>query len=367
MNKYKIFPLIVILIMAASVVLAAMPEDHTNYNLISMESYPDTSVGRIVNKYPQDFIACDLMADISVFYYFSEGFTSIGKEYRATHSKVLCTKMVELAGNDEKALACAYGVCAHHVQDSVYHNTGVPRIIEMTGVPNGLIHAFWEEKMDKSMESSSTRPLKSTVNNALSYVKQSSHREEFRRALIATGSTLPFDTMWDKFVDTVVGSSKYSPGFQGFTAVPYSIHIMLILVLVASFILLSYLIKSNVNNIYAKIMKVVNVLTIVLIIGLYLLFFTNNLWQAFEFVSTPVTWFIPAGNEVGVRIAAQQETNKLFIYGANYVAGITDPSGADNLMAADAASSGLRNVIMVLAVVVIVLFGYLTFKRGKKR
>ena len=115
MNKKNFLIFFLSLILLVSTVSAWMPEDHTQYNLNAASQYPNTPVGQLAVNYMDDIIACDVLTDISVFYYFSEGFTAIGKEYRATHSQNLCLKMVELAGNDPQALACAYGVCSHHV------------------------------------------------------------------------------------------------------------------------------------------------------------------------------------------------------------------------------------------------------------
>lgn len=359
--NYKVILFLFILFITISSAMSWMPPTHTLQLQIAHSQAPNTPVGRIMTKYPQDVIACDILTDISVFYYFSEGFTSIGKEYKATHSTNLCTKMIELAGNDEQKLACAYGVCNHHVQDTVAHNIFVPDQIKRTGIPNGLIHALSEEKMNDIY---TTDEIESLARTALSN-KAPLHKEEFRKALVATGSNLPFDSMYDKFVDTVVGNAKYSVGFQAFTAVPASVHVMLILILSLNFAIVIYLLKIK-RNIFAKIWMGSSIFGIIFILGLYGLYFTNNLWLAFQTFSTPLTWLIPIPNPDGYMQLAVQNTINLFQQGGLYVNGITDPSGSNALMTADKAGAGVRTVLSIIIIALVGGLAYLSLKKKGK-
>ncbi len=361
-NKFFIFSLVLLLMI--STVSAWMPETHTMFNEIAYDDFPDSPVGRVMNDYREDVLACDILTDISVFYYFSEGFTAIGKEYKATHSTNLCTKMIEMAGNDEQSLACAYGVCLHHVQDSVSHNEFVPDTIRRTGIPNGIVHALAEEKMNDLYK---TDKLAQDVRNAL-VSKAPVHKELFRKSLVATGSDLPFDAMYDKFVDTVVGNAKYSVGFKGFTALPPSSLIMLILVLALNIMIVFFLIRKGFGNIWTKILMIGSILMIFIIALAFFLFFTNTLWEFFQWASTPLSAMIPVPNAQTYIQMAQDGTNQLFQQGGSYVYAVPDPAGATELMNADASGKATRTFMMFIIVALISVLAYLGFTgKGKKK
>jgi hypothetical protein len=363
MKPLNFFTFFAIALVLSTSAIAWMPETHVLIQKTSASQSYATPIGQLINKYPQDFYACQMLSDISVFYYFSEGFNSIGKEYKATHSPSLCARMVTNAVS-ERDKVCAYGVCAHQVEDSISHNQMVPAEIALTGLPNGIIHIFAEEKVNDDIVTSQLRnDVTSSLTNAAG-----AHKEQFRSALIAGGDTLPFDNMYDKFTDTVIGSAKYSPGFQGFLAVPTSVHMSLVALFILNLLVLWFLVKNSYWNTLGKIMMGINVFFVVLIFGLYVLFFTNQLWSAAQTVSTPVGWFVPVPNEQTYLANSVKETNNLISGGMPYINRIVDPTGSANLFAADAAGAGVRNVIFGLIVIFIGVFGYLVFiSKGKSR
>jgi hypothetical protein len=364
MKPLEIFVLFILLLITTQAALAAMPPDHVEYQRTSATTYPDTTVGQVVNKYPEDFYACQIMTDSSIFYYFSAGFNSIGREYKATHSPGLCIKMVELAGGDQQKLSCAYGVCSHLETDTVYHNVMVESVIKATHLPNGIVHALAEEKMDKEILAKYP-DLDALVRNSLRD-KAMQHKDDFRAALIAEGSQLPFDSMYDAFLNTVVGDPAKA-SFQNFTAIPANIHVILILVLILNFVSMILLIKFRFFNVFGKVFIALNILIILGILGIYLLFFTNTLWQAFETLATPLGWFIPIPNEAVVRQMAQANNNALFTQGASHILTIADPSGAANLAAADASNTPYYLVFMLFMVLLIITLFILALKGGRKK
>lgn len=358
----KLFLFLVMFLFIGQFVIAAMPPDHTEYQETDMKNYPNTGVGMVVNKYPEDFIACQIMVDSSIFYYFSAGLNSIGKEYKATHSTGLCLKMVELAGSDQSKLACAYGACSHLETDTVYHNVMVPNVIRTTHLPNGIVHALAEEKMDAEILSKYPE-LDSIVKSSLKD-KAMAHKEDFRAALIAQGSVLPFDSMYDTFINTVVGDSSQA-SFQNFTAIPTGVHIILLLIMMVNFGIMIVLFKFRFFNTFGKIVIALNILFILGIIGIYFLFFTNTLWRAFEIGAGFLGWFIPITNEATVRAMAQANNDALFINGASQIASIADPSGSASLAAADAANTPYYIVFIVFMVLVMITILLLAFKGGR--
>jgi hypothetical protein len=351
------------ILLSLDVALSWMPESHAMFLESARSQYPNTPVGKIINQYPDDAIACNILTDISVFYYFSEGFTAIGKEYKATHSTLLCEKMVELAGNDPQKLACAYGVCGHHVQDSVSHNMMVPDTIKRTMIPNGIIHALVEEKINDEI---ATQELRSRVRNALRN-KAPAHKEMFRQALVTVDSDLPFDAMYDKFVYTVVGDAKYGVAFQGFFAIPFSIHVMLILLLTLNIVSLFFLISRGLFGGWSRVLMILNIIMIIVILLAYVLFFTNQLWKFFETFSGLFTVFIPLPNSNEYINQAKSVTNDLFINGAYYVRQIEDPAGVDSLSEADENNTMVRMLFGLVMAAGIGFLAYKGFNTGKRR
>jgi len=359
--KNKILLIITLLLIIPSIT-AYMPETHDYINIEGFEKVPNSPGGVIVGNHMDDFLACNLLSDISVFYYFSEGFSSIGQVYKDTHDVELCRRMMQLAGSDEVKLACAYGTCAHHVQDSVAHNNLVPDMILNTGMPNGFIHVFTEEDVNDNIVKRNAM-LRNNVKNALNS-RAPVHKDMFRQALVNSEATqaINFDSMYDKFVDTVAGSSTYSPGFKGFTAIPGDMHVTLLLLFTLSITSVVLLLKRS-NNLFGKMLIGIGIIIAVFIISLYIMFLTNTLWMAFQAVSTPVTAVLNIPNMESYIIKSVDNTANLLNYGLNFALTVQDPAGESQLTLATEAGRSTRLIIEMLIGILVALTVYLALKK----
>ena len=359
MNRTAV--LLVMALLLVGQVAAWMPPTHYMIQEASLAQAPNSPVGLVVKNNWDDFVACQVLADISVFYYFSEGFTSIGKQYKATHSTSLCRRLVELAENDEQ-LSCAYGVCSHHTADAIAHNKLVPQVIRATRLPNGIVHALAEEKVNDLVRKPK---YDAAINHAL--ISKSPVHKDFIIGAIRSGGgvgSVDLEAMYDAFVAEVTGNSKYSVGFRGFTAVPISIHVMLLLIFLLNVMMLSYFYKLEDKTLLNKLTMLANFALVLLIFAVYALFFSGKLWLAFQTFSYPLSQPIPIQGYQGYISESTSETVKLFNGGADYVNTIADPAGAAALSAADAAGASFRNWMMAFIAVLIAALLYLNV--GKK-
>jgi len=354
---------ILMFLICISISLAWMPDSHTYINENAMV-VSNSEIAQLIKTYEDDFHGCDILTDLSVFYYFEEGFSAIGTKYKQTHTQALCKKMVENARTDQQ-LACAYGVCAHHVQDGVSHNVFVPRAIRKSKLVNGLIHVFAEEKVNDALK---TNQLNSRMKSALNYVAPI-HKEFFRENLVPDNSDFPFDDMYDEFVDEVTEQDKYSVGFRGFTAVPFEIHMILIIIFVFSLLGLGVLIKKS-NKSLINYITIALILLIIMmpITGAYILFYTGKLWVFFQYASYPISQLMPTSGWEKDISDATQETINLLNKGSDYVIGFTpDPSGEAELIQASETGSTARMVFNIIVLIILGIIIYANFFMGRKK
>lgn len=366
MNK-KITILLLALLLVSSItsVLAFMPPTHTYIADQSLAQASDSEIGKLVMANYNDYIGCNILADISVFYYFSDGFSKIGTKYKATHSTSLCQRMVLSAINDREK-ACAYGLCSHLTSDGVAHNIFVPETVRKTGLVNGLIHIFAEEKVNDELLAREGMILDTKTKQALSDIAPI-HKEFFRKNLLAVGSDFPFDSMYDSFVAEVTAESKYSVGFRSFTAVPMEVHLIFSLAFILSLVGMAFLIKKKKKNIFNKIAIVFMFLTALLVVFVYTLFFMGKLWMFFQWASYPISSMMPvSGWEAHINSAVRETTN-LLNQGTNYVMAMTpDPAGEIALETASQVGATMRTIIMVVLSGLIGLFIWLNIKKRKR-
>ncbi len=366
MKKYNlIFGFFVMSILMLSFVSSYMPDTHKYIADQSILQASNSEYGKIAQKYPDDFVGCNILVDISVLAYFSEGFNKISTKYKATHSTSMCQRAVQNA-ETERELACAIGICAHHTTDGVAHNEFVVEVIERTNLVNGLIHIFAEEKVNDALLKLEGRELSVQTRQALANVAPV-HKEFFRELLVTEGTSFNFDAMFDAFTNEVTGNDKYSVGFRGFTAIPTSIHIVMFLIFALMLTLLAFLYKREKKTIINYIGMTIAFLIALTVILAYVLFFTGKIWMFFQTVSYPVSQMMPtSGWEVHLNKAVQETTNMLK-GGSNYVMAVTpDPAGEHALTNASAVGSGVRTVVNVIIVIIIGIFVWLNFKKKKK-
>lgn len=137
-----------ILLFITGVCLLAVPVSawgpHT-HTLITNELFADQSseIIRTCTPYKPAFLAGSEIPDITVVYYYSEG----GKNYRLTHNWNFQQDVMNQAQSPDE-VCFAYGVAQHLIADGIVHEGLIPEKIELTLLPNWLLHPLLEKKYD---------------------------------------------------------------------------------------------------------------------------------------------------------------------------------------------------------------------------
>ena len=174
--------------------------------------------------------------------------------------------------------------------------------------------------------------------------------------------------MMDAFVAEVANSKTYSVGFRGFTAIPFSIHLVLLLYFLFGMITLSFLIKRKNKSKKTKIsMLLLLLLVIIPVIIIYVLFFTGTLWKGFQAAITPICWVLPIDGYQAYINQAVSNTANLFNNGAAAMLQIPDPAGMQALANADAGNAWILWLVGLIFVGLIALFIYLNFRKRRNK
>jgi hypothetical protein len=355
--------ILIILINFSSAFIVTDTHDWLAKQALSKSS--SSTYGKIVSEHFDDFSACMSMTDYSVFFYFQQGFSTIGKVYLASHNNLICPRAIELANkNNPSEVACALGICSMEFLDEPSHNDFIPSVVEKTGLVNGLVHAPAEECVNKKI---STSELKAEGKGAL-VNKYPIHRNFLIKVFQSDNraTTIDVGVMMDAFVAEVATNTEYTVGFRGFTAIPTSLHIILILWFLFGMVSLTYLVKKKDKTRFNKISIWLCILLFILpVIFLYVAYGTGNIWKVFQFVTTPLCPIMPISEyEQSLQKAISNEVN-LFNNGAGASYQLRDPAGLQNLANADAGNVWKLWVFGLMLAILIGIFVYLNFKRKK--
>lgn len=368
-SKISFFLLAMFVCLVSTSLVSAwiVPETHDWIAHQSISQAPNSEVAQLIQAHFDDFSACMSLTDYSVFFYFQQGFSTIGKVYLASHNNLICPRAIELADkNNPSEMACAYGVCSMDFEDSPSHNGYVPMVIERTGMVNGFVHAPSEECVNKKI---TTSELKAEGRSAL-VNKYPEHRAYLIKVFQSDSraTTVDVGLMMDAFVSEVASSDQYTVGFRGFTAVPTSIHVILLLYFLFGMVTLTFLIRRPNKSLLNKISMVLLIIFVIIpVIILYVLYFTGNIWKAFQVATTPLCWVLPtSGYETYLQQAISNEIN-LFNNGATASYQLPDPSGLQALHNADAGNQWKLWVIGTILVFLIIIFIWLNFRESKKK
>jgi len=340
-----------------------VPETHDYIAHEALNQASNSTGGQVVAENFDDFSACMSLTDYSVFFYFQQGFSTIGKVYLASHNNLICPRAIELADkNNPHELACAYGICGMEMMDSPSHNGFVPSQIERTGLVNGIVHAPSEECVNKKV---TTQELKAEGRSAL-VNKYPVHKDYLIKVFQSDerAGSIDVGLMIDAFVAEVAQNDQYTVGFRGFTAIPTSIHIILILYFLLGTLMLAYLVRRKKKSLFNIIsIFLILFLCIFLVITLYVLYFTGHIWQAFQIITTPYCWIAPiSGWESYINEAVSNMVN-LFNNGASVVYQIPDPSGLQALHNADSNNIWKLWIIGFILVAIMSLFIWLNVRK----
>lgn len=338
-----------------------VPDTHKFIADESLLIAPNSPVAQVISPNYDDFLMGMFLTDYSVFLYFNQGFSTIGTVYLANHNNLICPRAVELAVG-EKQLSVAYGICSMEFMDSPSHNGLIPLLIQRTGLVNGIIHAPIEECINKKV---ANKQLHTEGINAIVNTYQE-HRDFLIKVFQSDNRASKIDVglMMDAFVAEIAQNDQYTVGFRGFTAIPTSIHIIVLLWFTFGLVGLAYLIRQKNKSLFNKISIMILLFFFVLpVILAYSLYFTGNIWKAFQVITTPLCPFMPiSGYETFLDQAIQNEVN-LFTNGANAVYQIPDPSGLQALHSADQGNVWKLWVIGIILGILIFIFIKLNLRK----
>jgi len=149
----KIFiPVILFFLLIPSLSLAASPSNHEfiNDGALADSRLASSPIAQLSNQYRNFFDSGYMITDVSILYYSQTG------PYPAEHAWNFQTCI--MSGDNGKyqvtpqIQAYSYGVAAHLIVDSVYHNLLIPQVIKQTYVLNMPIHAIKEGLFETRIE-----------------------------------------------------------------------------------------------------------------------------------------------------------------------------------------------------------------------
>lgn len=367
MKKQNIlFLLIFVLVLSVSFVSAYQPETHVYIGEQACEIAPSSPICLLISQHHEDFVAGEVLADYSVFFYLDQGLNKISVKYLISHNYQFCSRAVAMASNDAE-LSFAYGLCSHEVSDNSAHNYFIPEMVRRTNMPQVLIHALSEEEVNDKVVRENPE-LRTEVRQAL-INKVSEHEDFLVRVVQSDTRTGDIDVknMVETFSSQVIGSTKYSVGFRGFTAIPTSLHIFLILIFLFSLLVLVFILRIRKKNGLNKFFMWFSIVIIFFVLLAYILFFTGKIWWFFETFSGIFNIFLPTH---GWEQYTDQAINNMVTF---YNGGVTvlpsiigDPSGQVALKQADRETSLVRWIVILFVLGLTALFTWLNFKRKRK-
>jgi len=125
----------------ATTVYAWGPITHVYYTERALKEAGSTPLTDIINKNKKWFYCGLMYPDVTVLYYYTQW-----KSYSATHAWEFQRRLWQdaLTRQSEEGLAFALGVGVHLLQDSITHNFWIPYKIKTTFVQNNIIHPLSE-------------------------------------------------------------------------------------------------------------------------------------------------------------------------------------------------------------------------------
>lgn len=375
----KLLSIILFLLILSPLISSFMPLTHKFLNQELLNTYKgDSEFYNICSKNQDACYVGNILADISVVYYFTEG----GKNYVVTHSPSFCRNMLANAVGEVEE-ACAIGSCLHATQDFQSHNFMVTNAIKKTGLVNQVIHVFAEQHLDNIVVNENPNLggevlglTSESWNKCTPLVKKvltgfSEYDDE-----IASGK---IDNIINTFISEVEGTiakgnSGYDIAFQTKTGVFGKLEVVPLTILfiyfgvMFLFLLLAFLlvIKDNKN--------LLNWISLIFFGIIFLGLLTFFLFSAFgssfgTFITLvkPVSNLVPIGNADTHITQSIKNGQDFFNQGEEWVIAREDPdaSGFSTLKKANASVKILDYLILVMVVLFIIILVYFNYRKPK--
>ena len=430
--------MVLIIILFGSPVSGWIVEHHITQDNQAIDQTRNSPTTQEIIKYIDFYHLGNILTDISVVDYFAieeeEGDTfidrffkiftfNIGSQYRATHSAQACIRALEVARDNQKLRAIAWGLCSHLTQDAVSHNDGVPGAIHKTHLWNGLIHSP-KEIHDKNLMSNHADRVYS--RQILELAKDPEVVQFFEEVFVQDPvfSRVDIPKLIDFFrvqVQSDTSFGGYQLGFRSFFALPTYVYWFILISFLLFLTLLGLTLRKirngerNIATIFVSIIS----FGFIIIIGLAIYgLLSANVWSIWErlsqfifspamypvgigllvvslvvfwqFITKPnkienipnllvsifliiiaVIFFIAPnaltiGNEKALHDKSVYQTSQMLTLGANYVKTIADPVGFSALRDADASGAGIRAIVMWTLIILFLILIYYTFRRRRK-
>jgi hypothetical protein len=349
MRKLPILLFLMIVLFGVVGVSAQFPVYHYDSVKYSCENYKGIST-------PISDVCCNNidycsaganLADFSVMQYI----TNFGR-YGATHSIAYCEDLIaraQIGAKDQTELnhrlAFAYGNCIHLLVDTVSHNEMVPYTISHTYLPNIIVHAPAEYKVEKILESKNPG-LREEMKNSLNVVtcnrgtdpdmtKTESCRlvKMMRDSLINTYnkdySNVDIPALIEGYVTTVGNKESTNTAYFGsyLAWLPFSLKAILVILSIGSIVGLIWLLRLSFKPLFAKIMIGVFSFLVLIILALVISAIFGKPYELFLGVMTPVSAILPVGNTDAYFQHSITNVQRFFQSGESYLTSVPDPTG----------------------------------------
>ena len=191
--KNKLFLLLIAsvfisLIFCCNSIVAPGPNFHINSTTMALSQSPDTLIKKLIEDNLDACLVGFEYPDVGIFSYYTNF-----KEYAGLHNYNVPDEMLRIATNDrERAFAYCYKL--HLSADSISHNFYVPNAIQITKIPNYLIHPIVELRIEG-------RYLDARSNHMME-----KHKEFDAFAAKATGKDWSADA---EKLNTIIGGGQF--------------------------------------------------------------------------------------------------------------------------------------------------------------
>lgn len=386
--KYKFLYLVVcsiFLISLASNASAFFPVTH-RYIWEQATLQPiDTEFYTACMKYPDLCYAGNILVDVTVIFYYSQGVL-----YSTAHQPPFCSAMLDniakIPGADpERMRACAISACSHQSGDLPSHSDSglVQYSIKHSFLTNSIIHTFAEQKVDSYLENKYPELKQESDTSLISAYREC--EPLFVTTLLGESayqsaglSKEELEAIFDDFISEIVSSTEtgYDPSFKQknflgtLDSIPYSILGIYIVIMLGS-LLICVLLVIKIFRRNAKIRHYIGMIIFLPIFIVLLILFIGavqgNAFKTFVTLIKPISELVPIGNPDTYINMGIDNTKKLFLKGEIALEN-TDASGRGINPVLDVADSQVMwadYLIFGGLAIFLIWFIYFLFKSNK--
>ena|SRR3990167_7768268 len=385
----SIISLMLISLLAVPIVDSFMPPHHLYiWNKATAEPM-NTDFYTLCMKYPNLCYSGDILIDIGVYYYYTQG-----AKYQTTHSPSFCKLLLENApkipntNNDpnwgEKMKSCAVGGCTHGPADLASHgpNGMVQHAILNSFLVNAISHVLAEQHASNIIEARDP----SILDQQFDFLNSAGTCQDlYVTSMLGTDAykdmgKAELDNVYASFVQEILTSqnqgNSYNPAFKeksflgSIDSIPFSI-VAIYVSIMSIFLLLNILLVFKIFKKQAKVRHFAGIIIFGFLFVILAWFFISamqgTVFASFVTFIRPISNFMPIGNVDTYTNMGIQNTINVLRNGETSLEG-TDPSGlGTNPVLIEASEQVLIVDYIILAVILILFFWFVwyLFKKNK--